>query len=70
MTGDTKQVKDSKARDKRIVVDLGMTKGTNYPKSITKAMKVEDHPFFGMNAKKGRLVAGQMQTLRRPRFGL
>ncbi len=31
-------------------------------------MKVEDHPFFGMNAGEDRSAGQQMEALRRSRF--
>jgi len=48
-------VKYSKAltmREKMSLTHQGMAKGTIYPESRMQAMKVENHPFFGMNSKK------------------
>jgi len=60
-----------RALDKREKVTLlyhGRVKGTIYPEGGKQAMKVVDHPFFGMNAGEDRSVAQQMQALRRSRF--
>jgi hypothetical protein len=60
-----------KALDKRERVTIlyhGKVKGTIYPEGGRKAMKVEDHPFFGMNAGEDRSAGQQMEALRRSRF--
>ena len=60
-----------KALDKREKVTLlyhGRVKGTIYPEGGKQMGKVEDHPYFGMNAKDDRSVAQQMEVLRRSRF--
>jgi hypothetical protein len=60
-----------KALDKRTRVKLArqsLNKGTIYPESSKQAMKVEDHPFFGMNSRFDRSIARQIKNLRESRF--
>lgn len=59
-----------KALDKREKVTLlyhGRVKGTIYPEGGKEMTKVEDHPYFGMNAGGDRSVSEQMEALRRSR---
>jgi len=60
-----------KALDKREKVTLlyhGRVKGTIYPEIGKQMIRVEDHPYFGMNAGEDRSVSQQMEGLRRSRF--
>lgn len=60
-----------KALDKREKVTLlyhGRVKGTIYPEGGKGMIKVEDHPYFGMNAAEDRSVSQQMEGLRRSRL--
>jgi len=45
----------------------GMAKGAFYSETKN-AMKVENHPFFGMNSRKNLTVAMQIKTIRKERF--
>jgi len=59
-----------KALDKREKVTLlyhGRVKGTIYPEGGKQRVKVEDHPYFGMNPGEDRSVSQQMQALRKSR---
>lgn len=59
-----------KALDKREKVTLlyhGRVKGTIYPEGEKGRIKVEDHPFFGMNAREDRSVSQRVEALRRSR---
>jgi hypothetical protein len=59
-----------KALDKREKVTLlyhGRVKGTIHPEGGKQRIKVEDHPFFGMNSGEDRSVSRQMEGLRRSR---
>ncbi len=59
-----------KALDKREKVTLlyhGRVKGTIYPEGGEQMSKVEDHPYFGMNAREDRSVSQQLEALRRSR---
>jgi hypothetical protein len=54
-------------REKVIILYRGRVKGTIFPSSDKKGIKVEDHPFFGMNATEHSSVEQQIESLRRPR---
>jgi antitoxin (DNA-binding transcriptional repressor) of toxin-antitoxin stability system len=45
----------------------GKLKGTIIPAAANSALRVEDHPFFGMAADEARSVSDQMDELRRGR---
>jgi antitoxin (DNA-binding transcriptional repressor) of toxin-antitoxin stability system len=45
----------------------GKLKGTIIPAGPDSALRVEDHPFFGMAADEARSVSDQMDDLRRGR---
>jgi hypothetical protein len=56
-----------RALDKREKVTLlyhGRVKGTIYPEGGKQAMKVEDHPFFGMQSEETGSVEALMDDLR------
>jgi hypothetical protein len=54
-------------REKVTILYRGRVKATILPTSEKKSMKVEEHPFFGMNVNEERSVQEQMGSLRRPR---
>lgn len=45
----------------------GMAKGAFYSETKN-AMKVENHPFFGMNSRRNLMVTMQIKTIRKERF--
>jgi hypothetical protein len=55
-------------REKVIILYHGKVKGMIYPSGNERAMKVQEHPFFGMNAREDSAVARQMELLRGSRF--
>jgi antitoxin (DNA-binding transcriptional repressor) of toxin-antitoxin stability system len=54
-------------REKVIILYHGRVKGTILPSSNKKNMKVEEHPFFGMNVMEESSVEQQMESLRKSR---
>jgi len=54
-------------REKVIILYHGRVKGTILPSGNEKKMKVEEHPFFGMNVTEDSPVQQQMESLRKPR---
>lgn len=55
-------------REKVRILYHGKEKGTLIPVDSGSNLKIKDHPFFGMNRKDKRSVAGVMDDLRGGRY--